>query len=240
MSRERELEDALRKAYKRAGREAGYWGNYFNRDLRRLGALTTARKMLLPRPQSAGPHKGFQAIVDAGRSELLLESVVLRPQFASLFTPAEIAEAQRRLAAFPPEAARKDLPPDERFPDELKVPKKYQEGAAKRVTVNAYERDLKARAACLKKHGRACKVCGVDYSKLYGKVGERCLHVHHLRPLAAMRGGYRVDPAKDLIPVCPNCHAMLHSTSPPLSPIELSEIVAEAPRRNRSGRSRNA
>jgi hypothetical protein len=33
---------------------------------------------------------------------------------------------------------------------------------------------------------------------------------------------YEVDPVKDLRPVCPNCHAMIHRRSPPLS---IEEII---------------
>ena len=34
-----------------------------------------------------------------------------------------------------------------------------------------------------------------------------------------------IDPVKDLIPVCPNCHAMLHRKTPPLLPEELGRIL---------------
>lgn len=231
MSRERQFEEALRQAYQRAGHEAGYWGNYFNRSLKQIGGLATARKMLAPRAPRATLHQGFQAIVDAGRIDLSMESVVLRPEFASLFTRAELAEARRRLAAFPSDARQTDVPPDQRFPDELLDPDRYVEGAKRKVTANAYERDPRARAACLKRHGRACTVCGVNHAKVYGKLGERCVHVHHLKPLAAARGSYRVDPVKDLVPVCPNCHAMLHSKNPPLWPDELKKMLADIARK---------
>lgn len=37
--------------------------------------------------------------------------------------------------------------------------------------------------------------------------------MHHLRPLSD--GIEReTDPAKDLVPVCPNCHALIHSKDP--------------------------
>ena len=34
--------------------------------------------------------------------------------------------------------------------------------------------------------------------------------VHHIKPLSEINEEYEVDPINDLIPVCPNCHAMLH------------------------------
>jgi putative restriction endonuclease len=43
----------------------------------------------------------------------------------------------------------------------------------------------------------------------YGKdFAEGFIEVHHIVPLSA--GEQVVDPAKDLIPVCANCHRMLH------------------------------
>ncbi|MGH0218500.1 hypothetical protein NKY68_00240 [Sinorhizobium meliloti] len=38
-------------------------------------------------------------------------------------------------------------------------------------------------------------------------------------------GEYTVDPIKDLIPVCANCHAMLHRRSDPLTVEELRAIL---------------
>jgi 5-methylcytosine-specific restriction protein A len=34
---------------------------------------------------------------------------------------------------------------------------------------------------------------------------------------------YQINPEKDLIPVCPNCHAMLHRKSPPFLPDEIKK-----------------
>ena len=36
---------------------------------------------------------------------------------------------------------------------------------------------------------------------------------------------YKIDPINDLIPVCSNCHTMLHKKEPPLLPEELKEIM---------------
>ena len=38
----------------------------------------------------------------------------------------------------------------------------------------------------------------------------RYIHVHHLYPLSEAGEEHEVDPATDLRPVCPNCHAVLH------------------------------
>ena len=93
----------------------------------------------------------------------------------------------------------------------------YLEGTAVRVLVNRYERDRRARDLCIAHHGAICSACGFDFSRIYGELGHGFIHVHHVVSLATVRKCYRVDPINDLIPVCPNCHAMLHRTAPPMS-----------------------
>ena len=103
-----------------------------------------------------------------------------------------------------------------RSADEIATEEKFWEGAMRRVTVNAYERDPRARAACLSHYGPSCSICGFDFMIEFGE-NTRGIHVHHLRPLAEIREGYIVDPVADLRPVCPNCHAVIHSQSPALT-----------------------
>ncbi len=93
-------------------------------------------------------------------------------------------------------------------PQEVPGAGTYPEGATRRITVNAYERSRQAAERCVDHHGHACDVCGFDFGRTYGDAGEGFIHVHHLKPLSEIRGEYRVDPIRDLRPVCPNCHAM--------------------------------
>lgn len=86
----------------------------------------------------------------------------------------------------------------------------FFEGVKRQVTVNSYERDNKARLQCIKIHGTTCAVCGIDFEKMYGELGKGFIHVHHVVPIHTIGKGYKINPATDLIPVCPNCHAMLH------------------------------
>ncbi len=48
--------------------------------------------------------------------------------------------------------------------------------------------------------------------------------MHHLKQLSEVGEEYEVDPIKDLRPVCPNCHSMLHRKRLALSIEELKEI----------------
>lgn len=103
------------------------------------------------------------------------------------------------------------------LPEEVSTPERYWEGALRRISVDAYERDPRARQACLQNHGCVCSVCGFDFESTYGDIGNGFIHVHHLQPLSEIGKEYEVDPLHDLKPVCPNCHAMLHKQLPAFS-----------------------
>ena len=99
---------------------------------------------------------------------------------------------------------------EENVYDELDNDEGYFEGALKKVYVNHYERDREARNKCIEAHGCKCSVCGMDFEKMYGELGQGFIHVHHIVPISKIGKEYKIDPINDLVPVCPNCHAMLH------------------------------
>ena len=94
------------------------------------------------------------------------------------------------------------------FPEDL--PNDCIEGIKTKVTVNKYERSSLARNRCIAKHGYRCKVCGMDFEQVYGDIGKKFIHVHHIIPISTIGKEYRIDYENHLVPVCPNCHAMLH------------------------------
>jgi 5-methylcytosine-specific restriction enzyme A len=51
---------------------------------------------------------------------------------------------------------------------------------------------------------------------------------NHLNPVSGARGEREVDPIKDLRPICPNCHAVVHLQNPPLSITELKRMLKDA------------
>ncbi|HID5232370.1 TPA: HNH endonuclease [Citrobacter freundii] len=90
------------------------------------------------------------------------------------------------------------------------VEEHYYEGDRKTKWSTYYERNPKARKECLDFHGYSCKVCKFNFEKTYGDLGKEFIHVHHIKPISVEKKKHKVDPIKDLIPVCANCHAMLH------------------------------
>lgn len=99
------------------------------------------------------------------------------------------------------------------------------EGAATRVMTNHYERSRSNRAIAIIVHGSACLACGFDFGSIYGEVGAGYVEIHHLTPVHSMGEARVVNPLEELVPLCANCHRMVHRVSPPIPPDVLTEII---------------
>lgn len=113
-------------------------------------------------------------------------------------------------------------------PEEIPASTSILEGKVRQVLVNTYERNPAARAKCIAHYGTTCSVCSFDFGTTYGEIGEGFIHVHHLREISSIGNEYEVDPIEDLRPVCPNCHAMLHTDRPALTIDSLRQFLKTA------------
>lgn len=104
---------------------------------------------------------------------------------------------------------------------------RHVEGRIRQVVETKHERNPVNRELCISANGCKCNICNFDFEKVYGSMGRGFIHVHHIEMISLHKDGYYLDPVKDLIPVCPNCHAMLHRTIPPLRPDELRRVIVE-------------
>ena len=117
--------------------------------------------------------------------------------------------------------------PDEDLP--------LHEGREYEVRGIRYERDKDARSRCIEHYGCRCQVCGMSFEEVYGEIGKHFIEVHHLIPISERGGDYVVDPVNDLIPICSNCHSMVHRIHGMLlSPNKLKRLV-ESNRHTSSG-----
>jgi len=115
------------------------------------------------------------------------------------------------------------LLPEELVPAQAET---FIEGAKKQITINAYERNPIARSKCIQIHGTKCVICGFDFGAFYGAEFKGKIHVHHIKPLHLIDETYEVDPEHDLVPVCPNCHMVLHSKQDGIFTIkEVQEMI---------------
>jgi len=99
------------------------------------------------------------------------------------------------------------------------------EGARIAVIVNRYERDRRNRAAALAIHGHVCKACDTDMGYRYGSAAAGLIEVHHVTPVSQIGPDHLVDPRTDLVPLCPNCHAVAHRRDPPYTVAELRALI---------------
>jgi hypothetical protein len=105
------------------------------------------------------------------------------------------------------------------------------EGALQQVLRETQKRTREARRQCCEHYGTTCSVCGINFGRTYGRRAEGFIHVHHLTRLAARKRRHKVDPIRDLRPVCPNCHAVIHLRPPELSIQEVRALLQSGKRR---------
>lgn len=106
----------------------------------------------------------------------------------------------------------------------LTTPEEYQEGKERYVHSVGYERSRDGRQKCLDHYGYICAICGMDFEKVYGDIGHEFIEVHHIIPVSQRGGAYKLDPIKDLRPLCSNCHSMIHRTNPVMTIDELKAL----------------
>jgi hypothetical protein len=110
------------------------------------------------------------------------------------------------------------VPPREPMVDDL------YEGTISRSQVVGWERNREARRICIEYFGLVCQACGFSFERRYGELGKAFIEVHHTTQFASDHGRRKVDPLVDLVPVCSNCHRMLHRHTPPLGLRALRKI----------------
>lgn len=93
-------------------------------------------------------------------------------------------------------------------------PQKFEpilEGKVLQYYGTKYERSPLNRQRALEIHGFDCKICGFNFEKVYGERGKDYIEVHHVKPLHTLKGEEKsFDSRTDLLPVCSNCHRMIH------------------------------
>lgn len=107
------------------------------------------------------------------------------------------------------------------------LPGSLPQQAVRWSLASRYESDPDAARICRAHHGPACSVCGLDPEAMFGPEGAGVLQVHHIVPPALLTDQYELDPATDLVPLCPTCHTMAHAGFPdPYTPAELRRLLA--------------
>lgn len=190
--------------------------------LKKYGFRPARRYHLLHR----GKHYDSKAIVGRAYGIQFGESLAGRdfgggknrvvPKLQSLGFQIVADEIQEALVALPEEAEARD----------------FWEGARQSIVVNKYERSADARTRCIAHYKAICFFCGFNFGAFYGSDFIGFIHVHHIVPLAAKKSTYKVDPKKDLRPVCANCHSVIHYGGKTRSIEEMRRLVQKERKRN--------
>ncbi len=102
-------------------------------------------------------------------------------------------------------------------PDKTFIPD--PEGQKKLRQHVVYERSQKNRAQAIKIHGTTCAACSFNFDDFYGgDLAKSYIQIHHIHSITKANGP--VDPSTDLIPLCSNCHSMVHSNRNCIMPVE--------------------
>jgi len=100
----------------------------------------------------------------------------------------------------------------------------HAEGGGHQGLVTRYERSNTNRAACIELFGPTCQVCGFDFEVAFGDIGCGFIEVHHTELISGLEPGTILDPSRDLVPLCANCHRMAHRRNPPFTVAELKAM----------------
>ena len=102
------------------------------------------------------------------------------------------------------------------------------EGSRIEFFTTRYERNPKYREAAIRIHGTQCQICGFDFKKMYGYIGENYIEVHHKKPLFSLEEEMIPNPTTDMITICSNCHRMIHRKKDDIiTPEKLKEIISQ-------------
>lgn len=85
---------------------------------------------------------------------------------------------------------------------------------------------LQAKKLFKNRHQRLyCEICGFDFEKIYGPIGQNFIEAHHIVPLSSLEKEQYTKP-EDFVMLCSNCHAMIHRRRPWLTKEDLKSLLS--------------
>lgn len=83
----------------------------------------------------------------------------------------------------------------------------------------------KLKKECIDYYGAICDICGFDFGYTYGEAYEQCIDVHNQKSVQGEEILPTTHPTEDLIPICHNCHHVIHSVVPAISVDKMRKMV---------------
>ncbi len=133
-------------------------------------------------------------------------------------------------AALQPKKEKRQAKPTPETPQQQAQPtpapkREETEGERKHVEYERAHRSQQLRKACIREWGYQCQCCGMRFDELYGEdLGADFIEVHHLQMISTFDDQRPDDYVANLVPLCANCHAMIHRGAD--GPLTLTELRA--------------
>lgn len=99
----------------------------------------------------------------------------------------------------------------------------YPEGTLVQKWVLKAERNRQAIEAAKQLKGDICKGCEINFKGIYGGDVPNIIEYHHINQMKS--GERETNPETDLFPLCPNCHAVVHSQKELMTIEELQKRI---------------
>ena len=97
----------------------------------------------------------------------------------------------------------------------------YEEGRRYQEERSLFQRDPRLVQQAKDFYGCVCQVCGFDFAKIYGVLGQDFAEMHHLNPLSERPPEEQTSAVRtnltEVAVLCANCHRMIHRLKPALS-----------------------
>lgn len=185
----------------------GRTDNKFSQKVRNLKSHDTLESL----GYAIYKNKEF-TITEQGREALRLNKDSLKYLINNNFKWEDTADALNNLT--------NNLGKFEEFDEDIVI----TEGIDAYLLSKKYTRSQKLRNQAIefysqKNNGLFCDICRFDFKEVYGNPAKGYIEMHHLKPIYMYRDGDEqktIDKAiSNLIPVCANCHRVIHRSRPP-------------------------
>lgn len=165
---------------------------------------------------------GYVYITDEGKQHLEKNRDILRYLLINDFSYSDLTENLQKIEA------KKDKRKIEVFDENVII----SEGLKKATGGNTYERSTLLRSYAIsyfkKNGGIDCKCCTFNFREFYGKdIGNGFIEIHHVKPVFKYDDQDLIKTiekaVKNLMPVCSNCHRMIHKNWS--KPLEIQILI---------------
>lgn len=193
----------------------------FSQKVRNLKAHNTFERFGYAE-YKGGAKTGYVEITDAGKAHLRENQDILKYLLINDFSYNDLTTNLQKIEA------RTDKRKIETFDENIII----SEGLKKITQGVLYERSINLRSYAInyftKQGGIDCGCCSFNFTDFYGKeIGNSFIEIHHVKPIFKYDNEDLVKTIKaavpNLMPVCSNCHRMIHRNW--AKPLEIQLLV---------------